>query len=277
MDEYEPNRCGRRGFLTAAVSVTSAAGLLGRSRPASAAPVDAAVGHVRFGAHTLRVVDLTHKLTRQFNFDPAHPRISFESVDGSGVAVGMKMHRLSLIEHVGTHMDAPSHFGESLSSLGQIPIQDLVVPLAIVDLTEKFAQSTDAQLEPADIERWEMRHGPLPDGCCVAMDTGYDLLTLTARPPTSRRLQMPGFSVEAARMLAEKRRVKGIAVDSGTIDAGPNVPSYPVHQYWLRSGRWGIEGITNLKAVPAVGALLIVGAPPVENATGMPIRAIALF
>jgi kynurenine formamidase len=78
-------------------------------------------------------------------------------------------------------------------------------------------------------------------------------------------------------MLAEARSVKGIAVDSMTLDRGSNVPAYPVHQFWLRSGRWGIEGMANLAAVPPVGAVLIVGAAPVKDATGFPVRLVALF
>lgn len=267
----------RRSFLIAMGGLASAAQFIGGTTNAIAAPVDSAASDVTFGKHALRIADLTHKLTREFNLDPAHPRLAMESVDGSGAAVGMRINRLSLIEHTGTHIDAPSHFGPSLKSLGDIPAIDLVVPLAVISIADKAAQSCNAQLEPADIERWEQRHGALPEGCCVAIDSGWDPHAETERMRRERIFSATGCSLEAAIMLAEKRSVKGLAVDSMTLDAAPNVPSYPVHQYWLRSGRWGIEGITNLKAVPPVGALLVVGAPPIADATGMPVRAIALF
>ncbi|MBV1686236.1 hypothetical protein KRR38_00760 [Novosphingobium sp. G106] len=61
------------------------------------------------------------------------------------------------------------------------------------------------------------------------------------------------------------------------IDSGENVPSYPFHQQWLATGGWGIEGLVNLGSVPPKGAILIVGVPPIESATGMPLRAIAMF
>ena len=277
MSDGSSSQCARRGFLAAAGAVAAAAPLLGRSGEAAAAPVDDAVTGVKFGHRSLSVVDLTHRLTREFNFDPAHPRIAMESVDGSGVAVGMKMHRLALIEHTGTHIDAPSHFGAELKSLGELPASDLVVPLAVIGIADKAKLSRNAQVEPADIERWERKHGRLPDGCCVAMDSGWNPLVETGRNQREGAFASPGFSTAAARMLAEARRVKGIAVDAMTIDAGPNVPGYPVHQYWLRSGRWGVEGLTNLAKVPPVGALLVVGAAPIAEATGMPVRAIALF
>jgi kynurenine formamidase len=267
----------RRGFMGALAGLAIARELVGEGDTARAAAVDSANGSVNFGRHSLRFVDLTHKLTRDFNFNATPPRISMESVDGSGVAVGMKMHRLSLIEHTGTHIDAPSHFGDAYKSLGDIGVSDLITPLAVIDISEKAANDRNAQLEPDDVLAWERKHGRLPQGCCVAMHSGWDPIAETARNKAEGKFASPGFSIEAARMLAESRQVKGIAVDAMTIDAAPNVPSYPVHQFWLRSGRWGIEGLTNLKSVPPVGALLIVGVAPIAEATGMPVRAIALF
>jgi len=268
----------RRTLLGAiGVAGASLSALYGGGAPAQANPVEDAVTSVRFGKHALNVVDLTHRLTREFNFDPAHPRIALEEVDGSGVKVGMKMHQIALIEHTGTHIDAPSHFGKELRSLGEIPLADLVVPLAVIDIADKASLSRNAQLEPADILAWEKRHGPLPKGCCVAMNSGWNPIAEMARNRSEGAHASTGFSPAAARMLMESRSVKGIAVDAMTIDAGPNVPAYPVHQAWLRSGRWGIEGMTNLKAVPAEGALLVVGAAPVADATGFPVRAIAMF
>lgn len=268
-----------RRTLLGAIGVAGASlgALTGAGGRAQASTVESAVSNVKFGRHSLKIVDLTHRLTREFNFDPAHPRIALQSVDGSGVKVGMKMHQVALIEHTGTHIDAPSHFGEQFASLGDIPLADLVVPLAIVDISAKAALSRNAQVEPSDILAWEKRYGALPKGCCVAMHSGWEPIDQMARNRREGAHASTGFSPEAARMLMETRSVKGIAVDAMTIDAGPNVPAYPVHQAWLRSGRWGIEGMTNLKSVPAAGALLVVGAAPVADATGFPVRAIAMF
>ncbi len=43
-----------------------------------------------------------------------------------------------------------------------------------------------------------------------------------------------------------------------------------MHYAWLPSGRWGIECIANLEALPAKGATLIAGAPKIKGATGGP-------
>lgn len=276
MDDSGGSGLGRRGFLEA-IGALAAVAASSASVPCAAEPVDGAQTSVRFGSHSLRFCDLTHRLTRQFNFDPSKPRLSLEAVDGSGVAVGMKMHRLALIEHTGTHIDAPSHFGAELRSLGEIPLADLVVPLVVLDISSRVAASRDAQVEPEDIQAWERQYGPLPEGCCVAMHSGWDPVAEMARNASDGHFASTGFGIEAARMLMQRKNVKGIAVDAMTIDSGPNVPAYPVHQQWLRSGRWGIEGITNLKVVPPCGALLVVGAAPIAAATGLPVRAMAFF
>lgn len=272
------NSTDRRGALLRSVGLAGTlAGLAAANSPAVAGPVDPATTSVKLGNARLRIVDLTHRLTRQFNFDPSSPRISMTSVEGSGAKAGMLMHRVELIEHTGTHIDVPSHFTPSGRDLGQIPLSDLVVPLAVIDLSRKASESRNAQLLPSDIHEWERKHGRLPKGCCVALHSGLDPIAEMQRNRSERSFSSTGFGLEAARMLLSDRVVKGIAVDAMTLDAGPNVPSYPVHQEWMRSGRWGIEGITNLRSVPASGAVLVVGAPPVDGATGFPIRALAIY
>lgn len=249
---------------------------------AQVATADAAVvgdgsAHVMLGRRPLRILDLTHALTTAFNWMPSRPRIAMDPIIGSGLAAGMNLNRLMLVEHTGTHIDAPRHFANDGKSLGEIPIADLVVPLALIDLRAKAAQDPDAGLSPDDVVAWERRNGRLPDGCCVAINSGYDPIARMRDMAAGGRRGSPGFSPEVSHFLIHERNVKGIGLDAMGVDTGKNSPAYPVHQEWLRSGRWGLEGLTNLDAVPASGALLFVGAAPIADATGMPIRAIAMF
>jgi len=245
-----------------------------------AAPVKQAVGTAALAGRSIRFADLTHALTAEFNLDPARPRIALDAIVGSGFAVGMNLNRLLLIEHTGTHIDVPRHFAAEGVSLGELPLDDLIVPLAVIDIRERVAADRDASLTPEDVDRWEKTHGRLPDGCCVAIRCDWDPISewnKRSSMPAEVSRRSPGFGTQVVDMLIAERAVKGIAVETLSIDTGSNGPAYPVHQRWLRSGRWGIEGITNLKSIPAVGALLIVGAAPVKGATGLPVRAIALF
>lgn len=272
-----PTSLARRGVLGLLSTLGAAA--LGPGQ-AAAAPVAPGKTGLMLRGQAIQVVDLTHQLTADFNISPPRTRLAMQPIDGSGVAVGMKLNLLSLVEHTGTHIDAPRHFSDTAPSLGEMPIGDLVTPLAVLDLRDRARQDRNLTVTVDDILQWERRHGRLPEGCCVALHAGWRPLVergrATSLPPEERR-KGPGFGPEAAEMLITSRRVKGIAVEAMSIDTGTNGPAYPVHQTWLRSGRWGIEALTNLDQVPQSGAILIVGAAPIKDATGIPIRAMAMF
>ncbi len=149
------------------------------------------------------------------------------------------------------------------------------MPLAVVDIRAKARTDPDAAVEPGDILAWERRHGPLPKGCCVACLSGVDPERDFVKRMKLPDHPFPGFWA-AAGLLIEQRDVRGIAVDGMSLNTGANSPASPVHQAWLRSGRWAIEGLASLDRMPPRGATLVVGAAPIEGATGMPVRTIAL-
>ena len=59
----------------------------------------------------------------------------------------------------------------------------------------------------------------------------------------------PGFSVEAAMWLAERRRPTGIGVDTISLDPG-NSATFPVHVDFLATDRFGLGGLNNLGKIP---------------------------
>ena len=73
------------------------------------------------------------------------------------------------------------------------------------------------------------------------------------------------------------RKVKGLGVDSQSIDPEPHADGYPVHRLWLPSGRWALEGLTNLDQVPPSGATIVAGALKVQGGSGGPARVLALI
>ena len=77
-------------------------------------------------------------------------------------------------------------------------------------------------------------------------------------------------------MLMTERKVKGLGVDTLSLDTGLNTGPFPVHYSWLPSGRWGVECLANLDTVPVKGAYLVLGGPKVKGATGGPSRVLAL-
>ena len=185
-----------------------------------------------------------------------------------------------VLEHAGTHLDAPFHFSDTGATLDMIPAEQLVVPLAVVDVSAKAARNADYAMTRQDLADWEAKHGRLPDGCCVAMHAGWAQHAANAAKFAGKDaagiLHFPGIHPDATLWLLKERRVAGLAVDTLSLDHGPS-KDFKTHSAWLPSGRWGIENLANLDKVPPAGATLVVGAPKVKKATGGPVRVFALI
>jgi len=224
-----------------------------------------------------RAVDLTHVITEDFPTYFGDRNLDIETLF-TYAQNGFNMFRWHLVEHTGTHMDAPFHFSTDGMSADQIPLSMLIVPLVVVDIRRKAEEDPDAQLTLDDLRRWERRHGRIPRNACVAMNSGWAEKVDTPEfrnADANGVLHFPGFHLEAVQFLVEERRVHGIAVDTLSLDYGPS-PDFAVHYFWLPTNRWGMEAVANLNSVPARGATLIVGGPKIAGATGGPSRLIAL-
>lgn len=229
-------------------------------------------------ARPTRVIDLTHVMSPEFPTFFGVPGVEFTK-QFDFKKDGFNLNWWRIIEHAGTHMDAPIHFSENGASVDKITAEQLVCPLAVVDVTAKAAANPDYQVTRADLIEWESRHGRIPDGACVAMNSGWGKFVGDAAKFTGKDsggvFHFPGFSPEATEFLLRERSVWGLAVDTISLDHGPS-KDFKTHYMWLPTGRWGLECVANLDAVPPVGATILVGAPKVKDATGGPTRLFAL-
>lgn len=279
----------RRHFLSrsGAAAVGLAAGTAGATRlagaqnatpVATAATVDpAARGSVAFGPFTT-VQDLTHVYGPDFPVFPGTQEMAINvlvRVDPDG----FYQNELVLNEHTGTHMDAPAHFDTDGLTADRLPVENLVAPLVVVDISERAATDADAQLTPDDIVAWESANGPLPARAWVAMYSGWEA---RLSDPASYVNQdaagvqhYPGFHPEAAAFLVEERDIVGIGVDTLSQDYGASA-DFATHVTICGSGKYGIENVAALASVPPVGAVVI-GGPKHATASGGPTRLFAFF
>jgi kynurenine formamidase len=227
---------------------------------------------------TGQMADMTHTLTTDF------PTFFGEQQFFMDQKFNWAEHKFNLFElrvneHTGTHVDAPFHFSEDGQSVDQIPVERLICPLAVVDIREKAAADADAQVTPDDLKAWIAANGDIPAGACVAMNSGWSGKVGTPgfrNADAEGKMHFPGFHLEAAQMLAETGDVAGIAVDTLSLDFGIS-PDFATHYGWLPTGRWGLECMANLDAVPVTGATLIVGAPKHAGGSGGPARVFTMF
>lgn len=270
------NRAGRRNLLKGGLAAAAAVAYSAHGPAAFAATQPAKPAPRSFSD----VVDLTHPLFEGFPTFGGDKWFTMESVFQFSKD-GLNINRWTVVEHTGTHMDAPLHFTADGRSVADLPISDLVVPLAIIDISERAQDDAHASLTPDDVKKWEAAHGPLPEGCCVVMNSGWHKLLHSPKftgHDAAGHNHTPGFHAETAHMLISERSVKGIGVDTLSLDTGMQTHggAFPVHYAWLGSGRWGVEALANLDALPPKGATLVLGGPKVRGGTGGPSRVIAL-
>lgn len=188
--------------------------------------------------------------------------------------------RWEIHEHIGTQIDAPSHFIKDGLSLEQMPVRRFIAPLAVIDISERAKTDADAAVTIEDIKNWEKQYGRLPKNSAVFMYSGWEAKVNDAKAfinmDGANTMHFPGFSLEAALFLVKERDVVGIGVDTISLDPGKD-KEYKSHKAWLAAGKWAVECVANLKNVPPVGATVFVGASKVGGATGGLVRLIATF
>jgi len=222
-----------------------------------------------------KVVDMTHTFTPEFPTFGGAPGISMEKTVKFEES-GYQLFRVTYDEHSGTHLDAPLHFSEDGVSIDEMPVENFVCPLCVIDIKAKAAEDANSMLEPEDIAAWISANGDIPAGACVAMNSGWEhkLGDPSFRNDTDGNFAFPGFSKSATDMLAEMG-VVSIGVDTLSLDPGSSA-DFAVHYGWLPSGRYGIECLAGLDKLPAKGATIFVGAPKIGGATGGPGRVMAV-
>ena len=280
----------RRSFLKSAVGSCAAAAGLGVASSSLAETIrkPATYPPVTFS----RTVDLTHTLTPDFpawftegedvmgRTAPASLAQVDEFVIDENTPFALK--KVSYWEHVGTHVDAASHCSNR-SSVDEIPAEQLVSPLVVIDIRSEAAEDPLAQVTPEHIQKWEAVHGPLPPRCFVAMNSGWSekihdrkaFLCPLEKDGQIVALRQPAFHPDTTRMFLEDHDVVGIGVDTLSFD-NVRSNSLDVHLIWLPEDRWGVENLKDLSHVPEAGATIVVGAPKFKGGTGGPARVLAL-
>ena len=226
------------------------------------------------------IVDLTHTLNSHFPFIPTPVTYPFSlkpiaTIDGFGVAAN----EWHIHEHIGTQIDAPNHFIKGGMSAEQLDVKDLIVPIAVIDISARAAKDRDTELTVEDILLWERQHGRLPHNAGVFMYSGWDKKIHSDEflgMDSSKTLHFPGISKEAATFLVSSRNIAGVGVDVVSFDPGRD-HTYQTHRVILGAKKWALECLANLDKIPASGSYAFIGAPKIESATGGLTRVIAIW
>jgi kynurenine formamidase len=226
-----------------------------------------------------RVIDLSYALSDKLVPWPGDANAFEAKVNATVEKNGYFTRSFSMLEHYGTHMDAPAHFPPGTTTVDKIPAEKFFGPAVILDVRSESDRDPDYELTLKRIEAWEANHGKIPEGAIVLLRTGW----ASRWPDVARyrnqdangKMHFPGFSVQAAKVLLA-RKVSGLGCDTLSIDPG-NSPDFPVHHLVLGAGIYQLENLADLKDLPESGAFLIAAPIKLEGGSGGPVRVFALI
>jgi kynurenine formamidase len=226
-----------------------------------------------------RVLDLSYAINDKLVPWPGDEKFFEATVNASIEKNGYFTRSFWMLEHYGTHLDAPAHFPPGKATVDQIPAKQLFGPAVVMDVRVEADKDADYQLPAARVEAWEKQHGRIPEGAMVLLRTGW-----ASRWPDAKRyrnqdgagtMHFPGFSAEAAKLLMT-RKVSSLGCDTLSIDYGAS-QDFAVHHLALGAGLYHLENLADLSALPESGAFLIVAPIKLDGGSGGPVRVFALL
>jgi kynurenine formamidase len=158
---------GRPGIVVLALAVTALAGAGCSGNEGGALP-----GALPPGGTW---IDLTHSFDETAVYWPTADTFKLEEVFRGMTDGGFyySANNFAAAEHGGTHIDAPVHFAEGMWNVDEIPLDRLMGPAAVVDVSQEALADPDYLVGVADFQAWEAAHGRMPDGAIVLLNTGF--------------------------------------------------------------------------------------------------------
>ncbi|MDX6369231.1 MAG: hypothetical protein QOG93_733 [Gaiellaceae bacterium] len=176
---------------------------------------------------------------------------------------GYAMSEYHLLNHIGTHVDAPAHQIAGGDTLDAIPLDRLVTSAVTLDVSAR-------EPGPMSVDELAPQLGEVREGDIVFLfsDNGKNW---------GSESYWKGWSypdADAARALIDLG-ISAIGFDGPSADP-VDTQTFDLHRIWLGAGRMIIENATNLDQLP--GRAQVVVAPlKVRDANGAPARIFALL
>ena len=220
------------------------------------------------------IIDLGHEMFHdmpniggaQVAFWPTSSFDGLEKITGSKVSMESRM--MLMPEHCSAHLDVPRHCVRGATDVADVPLEKLVLPGHLLDLTHK------AKRDPISIDDLKTaatqtgrKIGP---GTAVLVWTGAD--ADWGQPGfTMERTYLP---VDTARWLVEQD-ITLFGTDLIGMD-DPNEWWWPTHRVWLEAEICMVQQMCNLDRLQGKEFLLVVVPLKLRDGTGCPVRPIAL-
>ncbi|HYH48808.1 MAG TPA: cyclase family protein [Acidimicrobiia bacterium] len=189
---------------------------------------------------------------------PGDPPVVVEAVARVEDGAAADVSRLELGTHTGTHVDPPAHFFPGGTTVDQIPLDVLVGPAVVADLTG------GAPVDGASLE-----------ALCLPAGTARMLLktqtAAVASPAAPAETPTTGVLTPDGAEWLVARGVRLVGADTLSIE--PATDTYPVHRVLLAAGVVIVEGLDLTAAPPGLYELVCLPLR-IADGDGAPARAV---
>ncbi|CAG0913162.1 unnamed protein product [Notodromas monacha] len=185
-------------------------------------------------------------------------------------------------EHLGTHVDAPSHFAKDRWTAGNIPLSHLVAPGVKLDFSVEANADNNYAVSKERIIEWEKVHGRIPLNAVVLLYFDWERrwpsvvdMFNTPNPADNTTFKFPGLDPDAATWLVSDRSIVAVGTDTPSIDRGQET-QYRSHIILYDKNVYGLEMVANLSRLPATQFDVFIAPLKLAEGSGGPVR-IAAF
>jgi kynurenine formamidase len=209
-----------------------------------------------------KLIDLTHLIREDMPVFPGDPQPEITEPMTLGKDI-CTVQTIRFNNHIGTHLDAPSHFIENGITVDQIPLEILIGKAIILDFTDK---DKDGLITKEELQRHRHR---LNRGARVLIRTGWDKNFTSA----NYYQNFPCLTLEAAEYLVDR---DVILLGMDTPSPSPlDDPRQLIHKTLLGAGIVIVESLKNLSLIDRHECELIILPLPFEDFSGSPCRVVA--
>jgi arylformamidase len=199
------------------------------------------------------IIDISRPIGPDTPVWPGDPAVVVERVASVEAGDAADVSRLQLGTHTGTHVDPPAHFLPGGVTVDELPLDVLVGPAVVADLTGV------PSIDPGALEGLDLPAGTVR------------LLLKTVRGAAIAAAD-GALTADGARWLVD-RGIRLVGAD--TLSVEPGTDAYPVHRVLLGAGVVIVEGL-DLTSVAAGPYQLVCLPLRITGGDGAPARAILI-
>lgn len=230
-------------------------------------------------------IDLSHSYDQSTPYWPTANGFQLDTVFAGMTDKGYyySAYEFKSAEHGGTHIDAPIHFAQGKKTVDQIPLEQLIGDVIVIDVQDSVSGYIDYQVGISDFEKWEGKNGKIPDESIVLLRTGISKFwpdkikymgTAEKGNAGVALLHFPGLHPDAAKWLVDNRNIKALGVDTPSIDYGRS-GEFMSHRILMEKNIPAFENLADLSALPEKGAKIIALPMKITGGSGAPLRIVA--